>query len=592
MNDIISYFNKYQRNLLFLICSSYPLNNSQIFKILGAVKENEVLFKNIKKILRENKNIKGIIEKCKNDFYSQDEINYYNTHSKIKDKSFYKNKEFIDSIDFKKYSTNFECDALVNWDVEYLMMKFNKKFLDLIVINKNFKWSISLLEKYQKQLTVYNWRELSARGDIEWSLDLLIKYRNNWEWDVISKNESIPFSEEIVMQFKDKWNERYVYGNLWQYLFKNNSVQWSYKLLMFYLSEKEQNFKYLFDYDGLDLFCQNKSVLWSYNLLDIDYSYHKKDCCIAPFLSINIPWTNSIIETYKDKINWTRFSSRSDVKWNEVLYSFTYYIDWKELSKNESVNWSIYSIIKYENLIDFKILSANPKVEWSKTLLNRYKEKFDWSLLALNKGICWNSNLISEFRDKISFYSLTKSMTVEWTTDILLEYKDYWDLYCDYFIGKRCNDCLYEEEFFTPEICNNKNVIFTIDFILEKLKMWEKHWSEFVLETRRKITPIELNGNIYDKNNPIWKRLSENNNLYKELIIYFKELWDIDMLIKNENIMWDFDLIKHFDKKLDSSTSNYYLEKFWTSCLDNNYFNQEEIVDIEKILVFNLIDNI
>ena len=65
-NDYITlYFKKYPRNLYFLLCSSYPLNKNQIFRILGEVKENEKVFKDIKRILRENKNIKLLIEEFK-----------------------------------------------------------------------------------------------------------------------------------------------------------------------------------------------------------------------------------------------------------------------------------------------------------------------------------------------------------------------------------------------------------------------------------------------------------------------------------------------------------------------------------------------
>ena len=577
-NDISVYFNKYPSNLYFLLCSSSQLNKNQIFKILDAVKDNEELCKKIKHIIRENDNVNHIIEESLNVFYSDNEIKYYKFRKKLEDTSFYKNKEFIDTIDFDKYSSFMEYDTFFNWDFDYLMIKLNRKFLDALSINENFKWTTALIEKFKNKLTVYNWRALSTRSDIEWNLDILIKYQDYWKWDELSKNKSIPFSEEIIIHFKDKWNERYTYGNLWQYLLKNNSVQWSYKLLSFYLTEKEKNFKYLYDYDAFNLFYQNKGVLWSYEYLDLNG-------CIAPFLSIEIPWTNSIIEKYKDQINWTKFSDRNDVKWNEVIRKFTNFINWKILSKNENVNWTLYLIVEYENFIDFKELSSNPKVEWSRLLLNRYKEKLDWTKLALNTGIIWNSILLSEFKDYVSFYSLTRSQTFVWSTEILVLYKDRWDFDCDYFIGKRCNDCLFEKTFYTPEICNNNNVTFTIKFILEKLVLWENTWSKFVAETSRKTSPIYLNGQVFDKNNPIWERLSENKNLNSELIKYFIEFWDYKILLNNKNINWDFDLICYLDEKLDSNNSNYYIQNYWTSFHDNNYLNKFELEELHKYIM-------
>lgn len=498
-------------------------------------------------------------------YYRQQLINEYENGESRRltdNKGYFKDKSFIDSIVFSvHFSDIISYNNLLDWDFDYLITKLRNRDLEILAGNKYFKWSSSLLEKHKDRLNVDIWEKISKRQDLDWSKDLLERYADNWKWDEIAKNISIPFSEELVIYFKEQWKKQHNgwIENLWFLLLNNDSVQWTCKLFKFYLLEKENNFK---NWNGGDYrcLCNNKGVFWSTEYIDVltryrNYYSPKNDYnrgdSIAPFLTINIPWTISVLDSNKEKFDWTRLSSRADIPWDEVMRKLTEFIDWKQLSKNESVNWSYNKIEEFESHIDFRTLSLNPKVEWNRQIMHRYKTRLDWSALALNEGIKWNNSLIDEFQNQDYFYSLTKSNNLIWSTDILMKFKDRWDDECSYFIGRRCNDCMDEHEFYSPEICKNNDVIFTVEYISENIKEWERLWIEFTTKSNYENSLVELNGEFIDSKNQIWKDISNNKNLSMSLIVYFKDFWDYKTLLDNNNIIWSFKLILALEDHLN-----------------------------------------
>jgi len=580
-NKILSYFQKYPINGLIMLCANGSLSQKQVFLLLKKIKDKEhyqIAFS----LLRDNKNIDNSTKEKY--LYNEKQIQYYKNEKLIDDHNFFKDRSFIDSLNFSEHSV-IEYNMFVNWDIDYLMSRLDILQLYELAKNKYFRWSIAFIDKYQYLFNDLVWNDISDRHDIEWSKEFLDKYKNNWNWSKIARNEHIPFSEELVIYFVEKWNESLPVGcNRWGFLLQNNSVQWTYNLYVFYLSQKEEKFKYNFDYDAFEYLRKNKGVVWSYNWLELEDYYMSKKYSIATFLKIKIPWTISILYSYKERLNWSVFSAREDIP-IESLFYFADLLDWKILSKNESLNWREYLIHQFETYIDFKALSTNASVKWNSQLLDTYKDKLDWSALAMNKGVIWNNFLLEEFKDKISFYSLTESSYFIWSVEVLIKYKKLWNSQCDYrkWLGYR-NRIKYEDYFIPAEICKNPNVIFSIDYLLEQLPKWDEKWFEFTY-TKNQNELVELNGEFYDVDNEIWKELSANNNLSKELIIFFKNFWDYKTLIQNKNIVWDIDLIMQLEENLIFSDKKFFIINLWEN---NSVYN----VFAEHISSDDLIQNI
>lgn len=579
-NKILNYLKKHPTNAIIMICSNGILNRTQIENLLDWAKDKPEKYEILKSLIKNNNFLKKEIDDLKEKFYSIQELNALKFKQKIEDKNFFKGKEFIDSLSyiFEGYSFSAEekeieylifktiaKNNLSEWDVDYLLSKLSDKHWNSLAKESYnvFKWSKSLIDKYHQNFSVYTWYEISKRDDLEWDIEFLEKYKDNLKWDEIASNTSIPFDEKLIFHFEYKWEENN--RKRWGYLVENPSVNWSFDLI-----------KHIFELRNPDVYninniFQNTSIIWSYKFLDFKIFFLGKTYSLASFLKIKIPWTSSILNTYKNHLNWSEVSKRKDINWNENTHLFCDYIDWKEFSKHR--DWGLNGIEHFEKCIDFKSLSSNTNVDWCIGILYRYKDKLDWSTLARNPSIFWNEEMIDIFQEKDIFWGLTESKTFIWSKNILTKYKERWNSDCSYFIGKKCNDCLRDEDFFTPEICKNPNVIFTIDFILGKLDEWEKVWTEFtdkIWTLKAKKNLKVLNGKKYDTNNEIWKDISNNKNLYNELLIYFKEFWDYNILMKNKNILWNIELFIAFEEKLDSSNWRYTIVNFWS---EKNHIN-------------------
>ena len=74
--------------------------------------------------------------------------------------------------------------------------------------------------------------------------------------------------------------------------------------------------------------------------------------------------------------------------------------DWKRLSKDSSLDWSIDFIEKYESKWDWTCLIDNAGLPWSFELIEKYEGKFsnmEWRILSQNKSLPWSLEVIEKF---------------------------------------------------------------------------------------------------------------------------------------------------------------------------------------------------
>ena len=64
------------------------------------------------------------------------------------------------------------------------------KGIEFLCSFENINWSVELIEKYKDQ---WDWRGLSRNTSLPWSIELIEKYKDQWHWDWggLSWNESI-----------------------------------------------------------------------------------------------------------------------------------------------------------------------------------------------------------------------------------------------------------------------------------------------------------------------------------------------------------------------------------------------------------------
>ena len=104
-------------------------------------------------------------------------------------------------------------------------------------------------------------------------------------------------------------------------------------------------------------------------------------------LSANFGWTESLLEKYSDKVDWT------------------------EISGNRNIVWTIPMLQKFSDKIDWKVLSERFGEEWfTKAHLEAFKDKWDWTEISASH-LLMHPELIDRFIDYVDWSSLIGERT-------------------------------------------------------------------------------------------------------------------------------------------------------------------------------------
>src|SRR5690606_9064437 len=84
------------------------------------------------------------------------------------------------------------------WSLE-LLTRY-KDYWNWYYLSKNpsLPWTIELIERYRFLL---NWSSLSTNPSLPWSIELIEKYEHKWDWSNLSKNPSLPWSVELIEKY-------------------------------------------------------------------------------------------------------------------------------------------------------------------------------------------------------------------------------------------------------------------------------------------------------------------------------------------------------------------------------------------------------
>lgn len=204
-------------------------------------------------------------------------------------------------------------------------------------------------------------------------------------WSEISQNEIIPWTNDLIETFKDKWN--------WTFLSKNTSIPLTIEFI--------EEFEYNWDWGILG---RNKNLPLEI-IQEYKYVLHRgKDYHNSLYQNKYIPWTLELIEKYDLYLDKKALSGNETISWTkELIAKLKEKIHWDILSSNQSLPWSIVLIEEYENKWDWKSLSKNKSISWSIELLKKYDNKWDWDSICKNESITkiWSVKLINKYAEKI-----------------------------------------------------------------------------------------------------------------------------------------------------------------------------------------------
>jgi hypothetical protein len=459
------------------------------------------------------------------------------------------NKKLIENYGDKFFTESLYNNKILPYTLSELIEKFDvdNSYWNYSV-NSKMQWSIDLIEKYQD---CHDWKDRMSRNKyLPWSVDLIERYEDKWNWELLSKNESLPWSADLIDKYKDKWD--------WGLLTSNNSLPWSIDLIERY----ENKWSWV-------VLSSDKTLAWSLTFIE---KYKEKWDWKKLSSNESLPWSIELIEKYekdfKDVIKCPSFEYKGLYE-RPLNYRQEQYCAWDLglLSGNKSVPWCLELLQKYENQwYLFKIKDYEPTIRdgFIETRYNALNgEEWDWKKLSENETIPWSIYLIEKYKDKWHWDLLIKNNALPWSMELIEHYEHKWGTFFE--VGndvithfKHVSDKFKERWHIHHYKCKNTESNFCKMIESKGKDYWS--WNNLSKDDKTpwSFTLIEKYKDYWN-----WEILCENESL--PWSIEFIEKYDDYLisnwhyLMNNKSLPWSIDFI---NKYAESFTSTYDLERW------------------------------
>ena len=251
------------------------------------------------------------------------------------------------------------------WDEEMLEKYQNRVNWTNIAKNKHIKWNAQMIDKFKERI---DWNTFSWEGPVEvYTAEHLEKFKEYWNWYLLSRNRDFELSEELLDAFADYWD--------WTYILKRRRYPRGYPFKFQFVRKSKKNYTVLAG--KLDIEC----------VADLEKAKDWYDV---------YAWDVSFLENYKKYIDWHKISCNPNITWTvEMIGQFKDYIDWNAFScvKDDSYSPRLYTrdnLEKYKDYWNWTLLSGNGYLKWDSRLLKRFADRWNWSKIVDNLGVVFN----------------------------------------------------------------------------------------------------------------------------------------------------------------------------------------------------------
>lgn len=135
-------------------------------------------------------------------------------------------------------------------------------------------------------------------------------------------------------------------------------------------------------------------------------------------LSSAIAWNETLLEKYKDKLNWKEVSRNNNILWTpSMLLKFQKSINWWILSDsaNDSVLGNLEILEQFKIYFNWNILSRNTYLELSYELIDRFIDLWDWNeLINRFNDELYSFDFLEKYQDRIPLNKLKNSSLWTW----------------------------------------------------------------------------------------------------------------------------------------------------------------------------------
>jgi hypothetical protein len=257
------------------------------------------------------------------------------------------------------------------------------------------------------------------------------KWDNVIDWTVLSKNESINWSPKLLEKYSDRWN--------WENITDNESINWTPEMYIQFQDKLYCDFSFIEDAKGeihvIRRLDKTPSIKWTIPLIE---KYKNSEFWNWYLFSGNESdfWTEELIEKYQDELDWGELSANGLLPFSlSFIKKYETKFDWDglfNLPMNHKAWDSIESVEAYKGVVYQSAVGRNEDLPWIEAdLLDRWRENISWSSIATNKTVINSEESFYKYLDKWEkhdcFEELSGNILLPWKSDFINEYKDKWD---------------------------------------------------------------------------------------------------------------------------------------------------------------------
>ena len=342
-------------------------------------------------------------------------------------------------------------------------VKYLKRFKEnwdwkVLSLNQDLNWSRRLLREFKKQ--DWDWAYLSEFGrfitkskkDNDDYLIELLKQFSEIDFRFLSKRKDITISSEVILSKKDEnWD--------WYILSSNKKVNITSELLI-KLSDKNWDWESISSRKDIDL--SNETILgligkdWNWNYL----SSHPNLIFDSDFILQvkSKPWDWKIISQHNSFLPSIEILTQTK----------TYDLDWTHISKRNDLNPSKELLAKFENNLHWNNITRQSNLDFKDTdLILRFIDKWDWSFLCQTK-LSLNKETLTLFKNYLNWDIISSNINIDFTEELIQENKIFWN----WHKLKQNNRILELLGNFVQEFINQSPILTFLDKIESQPSNW------------------------------------------------------------------------------------------------------------------------
>ena len=323
-------------------------------------------------------------------------------------------KDVLKLIKNDLYQWNFkELSKLdsINWNDEILKIQTKKWDWDyLSEYSSCFKKEKGFSSRFKRFSEFINYQLFSKRIDSEITETLLSHtIDKDWNWVVLSENNSVKFTAEFIKQNKDKqWN--------WKVLSNRNDIKLDNETLI-ELSDKEWDWEAISNRTDIVF---KESIIEKLNHKPLNWFVVSQNTTFKP--------TSKTLSLLKGKLlDWNSISQNPNLS-TEILWDYRDNLNWKFVTQNEKFNVSDTDLLsKYQEYIDWQSVSQSDKFKISIDNLKQFKDKLKWTVINQRADFKITQEMLESFADVLNWTNVSKSMEISFTEYLIERYRKYWD---------------------------------------------------------------------------------------------------------------------------------------------------------------------